>query len=635
MWLGAGAASLLSVAGCRVPQGSRPRSVRVVSISPELSVVMGAVNTGLIVRNGGRLALNGDPRPDALPVERILFTHHRRDVIWAGARLAASGATITIPETERGRFTDTVAFWDFFARNRFHDYVQPSTKVSVEPWTIAEEVKQGSVVRWRGLEIRVLETPGYTPGAVTYLLELDGRRIGFCGDLIYGGGQVLDLYSLQDAIPEARALGYHGFMSRASSMIHSLRELADQQADLLVPSRGPIIERPQEAIGMLVERLQAVYRNYLSTTALRWDVPDRMPLIAGRVLGEGAEVDYLVDAEVRTEYPSWLRGVQNSRLLISDSRSAFLIDCGVAFEDVRRMLQSGEITSIEGIYVTHYHDDHTHHVQAASETFGCPVYACQEISDILRNPRAYRMPAQTPNAIKEIVSLQEGEVIDWREFHLTSYYFPGQTMYHGSLLVERDEERLYFIGDSFSPTGFSDSCPQNRIFVRSGTGFLRCIDRLAVEAGTFLVSQHVQPLFRFTPEQIFKLREACVQRGELLRALFPWDDPNFGLDEGWVRCYPYEVSIRRGEPVPIAVRILNHSDRARIYRIQPHAPEGWRVLDFDREANIEAGEEGELQVVIAPEAGRDPALSILTVGVAAEDFELVRWAEALLLPEPE
>src|SRR5213079_2425167 len=42
----------------------------------------------------------------------------------------------------------------------------------------------------------------------SYLLELDGKRIAFAGDLIYGDGKFIDLYSLQDAIPDVKEDGY-------------------------------------------------------------------------------------------------------------------------------------------------------------------------------------------------------------------------------------------------------------------------------------------------------------------------------------------------------------------------------------------------------------------------------------------
>ena len=56
----------------------------------------------------------------------------------------------------------------------------------------------------------MLDTAGYTRGAVSYLVEIDGKRIACVGDLIYGRGQILDLFSLQDAIPEVKEDGYHG-----------------------------------------------------------------------------------------------------------------------------------------------------------------------------------------------------------------------------------------------------------------------------------------------------------------------------------------------------------------------------------------------------------------------------------------
>lgn len=631
--LPAGATFLASLPACGRRGIEALTPLQLQRISKDLLVIRGAVNTSLLTKDGAVLAIGGDPRPDPPSVERVLFTHHRRDVVWAGAILAQRGAALTIPETERRYFADTAAFWEFFSRNRWHDYVQPSTKVSVEPWPVTDTVQEESVVVWRGLEIRVLLTPGYTAGAVTYLLDLEGRRIGFTGDLIYGDGRVFDLYSLQDAIPEARALGYHGFMARASQMVESLRKLAAQQPDLLVPSRGPIIERPQAAIAALIDRLQAVYKNYLSTSSLRWVVPDRMRLLADRVLGGDAEIQYVATAETRDQYPTWLRAVQNSRIVVSESGAAFLVDCGPAFDEVAQLLGSGGVTSIEGIYVTHYHDDHTHYVQEASVAFGCPVYACRELRDILMNPRAYRMPAQTSNAIGNVVALEDGATLPWREFRLTSFHFPGQTLYHGSLRVEREGERLHFIGDSFSPAGFEDACPQNRQFIRPGAGLLRCLDILEAEPETFLVNQHVRPLFRFGREQLFSLRQAYLHRLELLRAVLPWDDVNFGLDEGWARCYPYEVHVQPGEPVKIAVRILNHSDRTRIYHIRPHPPGGWQTLDYERSKPVGPRQEADLEIRLAPLAARPPPVSVLTVDVGSQDFECPRWAEALLLVE--
>ena len=36
---------------------------------------------------------------------------------------------------------------------------------------------------------------------------------------------------------------------------------------------------------------------------------------------------------------------------------------------------------------------------------------------------------------------------------------------------------------------------------------------------------------------------------------FPWDHANYGMDEHWVRCYPYEQEVALGEAAHLRVEI--------------------------------------------------------------------------------
>ena len=162
----------------------------------------------------------------------------------------------------------------------------------------ADTVRPGQVVSWAGVPIRVLAAPGYTAGAVSYLISLDGKTIAFTGDLIYGDGKILDLYSLQQAIPEAKEDAYHGYAGRLGELVASLQRLAAEKPDLLVPARGPVINHPSEAINNLLLRVRALYANYLSTDALRWYRGDASIVAkARRVLGPHATVDWMPMAE--------------------------------------------------------------------------------------------------------------------------------------------------------------------------------------------------------------------------------------------------------------------------------------------------------------------------------------------------
>ena len=67
----------------------------------------------------------------------------------------------------------------------------------------------GAQIAWGSAVLTVLETPGHTDGSVTYLIDVDGKRFAFTGDLIYDEGQLWELYSLQKG---QQTSDYHGFL---------------------------------------------------------------------------------------------------------------------------------------------------------------------------------------------------------------------------------------------------------------------------------------------------------------------------------------------------------------------------------------------------------------------------------------
>src|SRR6185295_12888850 len=139
-------------------------------LTPSVSVVRGAVNGVLIQRNGETLAIYGDPRDNPAKARQVLFTHHRRDVAWAGRRLVEQGAEGVAPDAEKAQFTNVSQFWDKYRTARFHDYVNQSSRILSSPIPVARTVRGGENVDWQGIRIGVLDTAGYTRGAVSYLV---------------------------------------------------------------------------------------------------------------------------------------------------------------------------------------------------------------------------------------------------------------------------------------------------------------------------------------------------------------------------------------------------------------------------------------------------------------------------------
>jgi len=598
----------------------------------------GPVNGVCIERNGHTLVIYGDPSGTLQQADMVLFTHSRRDVVWAGRDLVQRGAKAIVPAAEAAAFAGPEEFWNTFARGRFHDYRQQTTKVPVVPLRVDRTVGDGEALAWQDLSVRVMGTPGYTRGAVSYLLDVDGIRYAFVGDLIYGDGQVLDLYSLQDEVPDLRIGGYHGYAARVVQLIASLRAIASEKPDVLVPARGPVVRAPQAAIAHLIDRLQAVYRNYLAISAGRYYFSRSYDGLAERVLGTPHGVPWMRLATIDEDPPGWMLCIGNSRLLLSQSGAGWLIDCGsqAIIDEIGRRRDAGQLTSLEGVFLTHYHDDHTEKINTLLKTFSCPVFVTPLVADIARRPQAYRLPCLTTESIADVTVVPDRHTRRWREFQLTFYDYPGQTLYHSALLVEHDNgEKLFFLGDSFTPSGIDDYCLLNRNLMHEGDGYLRCLDILGtLPDNCMLVNEHVAPVFQFDGPQLAFMRQTLVERKALLASLFPWDDANYGIDEQWARIYPYGQTARPGQTAEAEIRLLNHSDRAHKYTVTPHLPDGFTAEPESAHLTVEPRTEGAITIRIAVPTSLVPSVYVVTADVAFDRWDLRHWCEALLEVQP-
>ncbi len=149
-----------------------------------LRFVTGPVNGAVLERDGRCLCVYGDPSNQQLTPDWVLLTHARRDAVWPARELAKRGVKVVAPEAETDSLTRPERFWAEMREKRFHDYAQQSTKVPVPPVAVSRAVKPGETIEWSGLSIRVIDTPGYTRGAVSYLVSLGGQTVAFSGDLI-------------------------------------------------------------------------------------------------------------------------------------------------------------------------------------------------------------------------------------------------------------------------------------------------------------------------------------------------------------------------------------------------------------------------------------------------------------------
>jgi glyoxylase-like metal-dependent hydrolase (beta-lactamase superfamily II) len=553
-----------------------------VELSPDLFIYHGAVNTGILKMGDRAILIDCDDTltPARLlelgihAVERIYCTQHRRPNT---AGIPGFHSAVYVPRGERRQFEEASEYWQDW-HNRWHLYhCRPGPLSPLQSMPVQGAVCEGDRFQWGDFSICALDTPGMTDGAVSYLVERTRaqsapRTVTFCGDVLYAAGQVWDVHSLQKNF--GTFSDYHGFLGAARMLIASLKKLADTPTDCLVTSHGGVIDAPAAAAHLTAQRLEQFYRNYAAISSLNFYFPH---------LFQELRDDPMRMAPAPTiDFPDFILPVAATSFAIrSESGALFLIDCGddSVLETLDAWKEQGRYSQLEACWVTHYHDDHVdalHHLAAFRLTL---IYADEHLSEILTHPARFFLPCISPAAAPVIHATTHGETWRWHEFELTALHLPGQSFYHGGLLLRGQGMTVLFGGDSFSPAGVDDYTAGNRNFLAAGQGFRRCIDLLRQYQPDLILNQHQRQAFHFTDEQLDFMEQNLITREALLAELLPWDHPNFGTDEGWIRAYPYEVETCPGGTCMVEVRATNHAAQPTGLTVKAVLPPGWTAHD--------------------------------------------------------
>jgi glyoxylase-like metal-dependent hydrolase (beta-lactamase superfamily II) len=417
--------------------------------------------------------------------------------------------------------------------------------------------------------------------------------------------------------------GYVGFGWASGDVKASLDRILERKPDLLVPSHGVVMTDPAGAVAEMKKNLDALMDNFLTTAAWRVNHPGTYPTDKSPMLPPPPHI----------EYPKWFRDiVYTSKAIVAEDKSVFLSDCGSqnAVDKLAELRAAREIGPIEAIWITHYHDDHTQAVNIARRRFGFKVWVERAMVDIIENPTAYNMPCLFPESIHVDRVLEDRESFEWKGFRMTAYYFPGQTLYHAGLLVEKDGFKLFLSGDSFSNWGLDDYCSENRLFLGQGVGYEKCLNLLLEVQPDMLVNPHWGSI-RFSADYARKALASLHRREELYGRLFPHDNANFGLDPYWIHAYPYRQPALPGARVELEARIMNHSAKSMKARAALTLPAGWAGPAAGG-GNIEIPPRTEGRIRLTAIAPKSPSRRRHVLGISAviDGRPLGEFAETII-----
>lgn len=535
-------------------------------IPNKLYIYKGCINTIILKNSTNAILFNCC---DTLTIEKlnkigidnvdyIFLTSHKRN---HSSGIFNFDAKVVISKNESYLINDVENYWNDY-KNRYHIYhFQPSTMILPKSYDNIKKVDDGDIIKWNDYKINIISTPSTTDNAISYKITIDNKKYCISGEMLLKDGKLNEIYSLQKGND---SLDYHGFMGNIRVLIPSLDKISD--CDFVLPSYGNIVTEVKKDSSLLKEKLLKLYKSYIKTSAINYFNSDMF---------NGYKEDVIKVAQIH-QLPDFIKQLQGpSYGIYSKTNEVFLIDCG--FKEIIVDLKSDEnVEKVEYCFITHYHDDHVDMLQELVNEFDTTIITHPIVADVIKNPQCYFLPCVSHNSAS-VSEIFHGETWQWNEFKLTAFHFPGQTLYHTGLLVEGYGQKIFFAGDSFTPTGFDYYCAQNRNFIDDNNGILKCIDILKKTKPDMIINQHGPTGFSFSDDEYDIIVDNIHETSKLLKEVLVDKYINNGIDDGYIRTYPYEQNIMSGSTVPIQLRFTNHSDEVVKFKALPVLPSGFEL----------------------------------------------------------
>jgi glyoxylase-like metal-dependent hydrolase (beta-lactamase superfamily II) len=502
-------------------------------------------------------------------VDWILHTHHHRDQCQGDYRAIDRSIPIAVPAHERHLFAEAENFW----RNRrvFHlYYVRNDFNTITENIRVTEVLRDYGTFRWNKQDIFVLPTPGHTLGSVSLLMEVDGKKVAFTGDLMHSPGKLVNLWDTQ--------VNYGG-AEGVDLGIFSLARLKEQRPSLLCPSHGDPLPDPDAAVQLTIDGLTEYYRFQTGNT----------PVVASR--------GYAVSPHLIAHHLT----TSSFYAILSQSGKAMFIDygsaSGVHFGNFERATATTDrirfvehniddlktrfgMKSVDVAMPSHMHDDHLNGFPHLIQHYGTRVWCYENMQDIFENPRGHNLGCILGEPFKVSRTFRNGERFKWEEYDFEITHSPGHTEYQMALFVNIDGAKVAFTGDAF----FAYSDPNqgvlrhNLIFRNhvESDSHIKSIRNLVEHEPSLIAPGHGRP-FLANREDLLATDEKMRRQETLFKGIIADPDVNFGLDPSWCSLYPYQMLITPGSSTMAEVRVQNYRRAPMKVEVALLAPAEWKL----------------------------------------------------------
>lgn len=142
---------------------------------------------------------------------------------------------------------------------------------------------------------------------------------------------------------------------------------------------------------------------------------------------------------------------QENIYILHDSGHVLIVDPGAHIKEIQKCISDEE--KVDGILLTHGHEDHTGAVDDAVDVYHCPVYIQEEDMELVDAKSKTRIPFSDP-VYSPLTPLRPETKIGF--FPLRIYLTPGHTA--GSICAQY--RNLLFSGDTL----FAGSCGRTDLY---------------------------------------------------------------------------------------------------------------------------------------------------------------------------
>jgi glyoxylase-like metal-dependent hydrolase (beta-lactamase superfamily II) len=561
-------------------------------------------------------------------VEWILFTHHHREQCQGAGRLVEAGAKIAVPKAERDFFEHPLHYRKMQPKldDPFTCYGSSYLRPPHAPIHVDHTFGEMDDFRWGGHEFWAIQTPGNSPGSMTYLLRHNDGWLAFSGDLMLDGGRMHTWFDTE---------WDYGYASGLYALYTGVFTVERFMPKRLFPSHGPVIDDPLKQLPVYRQRLKTLTKLYLRGWDMQYHVED------ADLMSRPSSVPHLWQV---TPHLYKLTGAgfgRNFHMILSDGGHALFIDCGCWETDWldRRIAQMRErlgLRQIDAIVITHMHGDHILECPYLREHHGAEIWTLDTIAETYEHPDRfdYTCPVTAypgQRAVPIDRTFTRGEVLAWEGFHLTFDWLPGQTEFGLILYGDIDGRLVAFTGDNIF-SSHTDSGHDAVVARNSGIfeeGYLYCAEYLSRLRPDLILGGHSVVIDHPGP-QLERYRAWAYQIREAFRALSPDEDYEYFFDPFWVRAYPYRVRVEAGEHTTFGVIVRNHRNRNEEHRIDLRLPEGWAATPSILSGVIPPRQRREYTVTLSVPASTEPGIRMITFDVSLDGRRYGEWFDMIV-----